>query len=230
MRERLPLVPEDLLPHPGAGFRAFVRSIIVSTRARIDRKGQSPAEIACKAWPNDRQLELLLRAPAPHSTTDSAGAVARITTEYLAAMAPLSAAAALIDAGFKLRFGRAAQIYVPSITTAPQMIFVGEGEALPVAMGVSARLILSVHKLAGIVAFSRELFEYSHPEDMVRQIFAGEHGAGARLGNVQSERRDGDATARPVLRRDACDGPTMRMTIRTAHCWPMKKGAPLRRL
>ena len=49
MRERLPLVPEDLLPHLGAGFRAFVRSIIVSTRARIDRKGQSPAEIACKA-------------------------------------------------------------------------------------------------------------------------------------------------------------------------------------
>ena len=27
-----------------------------------------------------------------------------------------------------------------------------------------------MRKLAGIVAFSRELFEYSHAEDMVRQI------------------------------------------------------------
>ena len=67
----------------------------------------------------------------------------------------------------------------------------------PVAMGVSARLILSVRKLAGIVAFSRELFEYSHAEDMVRQILL-ENTAPA-LDLVMFSQNAGTATQPPGL-------------------------------
>jgi hypothetical protein len=75
-------------------LRAFFRFIVASARARIEPNGQSPAEIAAKAWPYDRQPDLLMRgAVTSHSTTDTASAIAPITAEYLDAMVPLSAAA-----------------------------------------------------------------------------------------------------------------------------------------
>ena len=45
----------------------------MSTRARIDRKGQSPAEIACKAWNNkhaDKEALTALRSGYPRGIID----------------------------------------------------------------------------------------------------------------------------------------------------------------
>jgi hypothetical protein len=194
---RIPLRPDRDASNREA-MRSFCRAIVCAARARINRK-LSPADMAQKSWPHDRQLEeILMRAAiGPHSTTDTASAISPITAAYLAAMAPYSAAASLIDAGFKISFGRAAQIYVPSITTAPQMAFVAEGDPLPVAMGVSNRMILGVRKLAGIVAFSRELFEHSYAEDMVRQVLL--ENTSPALDTVMFSQTAGTPTSPPGL-------------------------------
>jgi hypothetical protein len=193
----LPLTVDRDALHAGA-LCAFFRFIVANARSRIDPKGRSPAEIATKAWPHDRQLDLLMRAAAtPNSTTDTASAIAPITAAYLAAMAPLSAAASLIDASFKLRFDRVAQIHIPSITTAPQMAFVAEGEPLPVAMGISTRLILSVRKLAGIVGLSSELYSHSYAEDLIRQVLL--ENSSPAIDSVMFSQAAGSATSPPGL-------------------------------
>jgi hypothetical protein len=167
----LPLVPEDIDGRSGMALRAFVRSVICAARARASSVNVSPFDIAKKSWPGDRQLERILRAAvAPSSLTNTAAAVSPVMTELLMALAPLSAAASLINRTFKLRFAEAGQIYVPGIVTAPQMAFVAEGEPLPVAMGLTNRLVLGVRKLAGIVAFTREMLASARAEDMVRQV------------------------------------------------------------
>jgi hypothetical protein len=112
-------------------------------------------------------------------------------------MAPLSAAASLIDASFKLRFDRAAQIYVRSITTAPQMALVAEGEPLPVAMGISTRLILSMRKLAGIVGLSSELYHHSYAEDLIRQILL--ENSSPAIDSVMFSQAAGSAASPPGL-------------------------------
>lgn len=195
-RERIPFRP-DLDALGRAALRSWVRSIICAARARISRKNLSPFDVAKKSWPHDRQLELHLRAPVtPSGLGDTAAAVSPITTEYLAAMAPLSAAASLINATFKLRFGEASRIYVPSIITAPQMAFVAEGEPLPVAMGISTRLILSVRKLAGI-GLSSELYQYSYAEDLIQQILL--ENTSPAIDSVMFSQAAGSATSPPGL-------------------------------
>jgi hypothetical protein len=165
----IPLVPDRHALHAGA-LGAFFRAIIVSARSRIDRKGRTPIELAQKIYPHDQQLDLLLRAPVtPDSTTSSAQVVSPITYEYLDALTPLSAAASLIGASPRLRFGSGRQISVPGFAAIPALEFVAEGAPMPVVMGTTNRLILNLYKMAGIIALSRELYEHSHAENRLRQ-------------------------------------------------------------
>jgi hypothetical protein len=165
----IPLVPDRRALHVGA-LRAFFRLIIASARSRLDRKGRTPLEVAQKTWPDDRQLDLLQRAPVtPHSTTDTASAVSPLTSEFLDALMPLSAAAPLIGTGIRLRFGSGRQVYVPGFSAIPSLEFVGESSPMPVVMGTTNRLILSLYKMGGILALSRELYEHSNAEDLLRQ-------------------------------------------------------------
>jgi hypothetical protein len=105
----------------------------------------------------------------PESTTGSAQAISPITFEFLDALVPLSAAAALIEAGIRLRFGSGRQIYVPGFSTIPSLEFVGEGSPMLVVMGTTNRLILSLYKMSGIIALSRELYRHSRAEDLLKQ-------------------------------------------------------------
>jgi hypothetical protein len=173
MRDR-PLVPEDLESREGAGLRSFLRAIVVIARAKLaklDRKGRTPGELAQKAgWHYDRQLEALLRAATtPESTTGTAQAISPITYEYLDALVPWSAAASLIAAGARLRFGSGRQISVPGFAAIPALEFVAEGAPMPAITGTTNKLILNLFKIGGIIGLTRELYEHSFAESLLRQ-------------------------------------------------------------
>jgi hypothetical protein len=170
MRDRA-LVPEDLEPREGAELRTLLRAIVVTARAKLDRKGRTAIELAQKAgWPYDRRLDALLRAATtPESTTGTAQAVSPITFEYLDALTPWSAAASLIAAGARLRFGSSHQIVVPGFAAVPALEFVGEGAPMPTVTGATNKLTLNLFKMAGIIALTRELYEHSFAESLLRQ-------------------------------------------------------------
>jgi hypothetical protein len=145
--------PIPIRPDVNASRAAAVTSL---TRAAIATATRHLANFGGpgKSWPNDRDVELILRAPSSPATTVSNAALAHISTAFLAALVPVSAAAALISRSLQLSFDGAAAISVPTLTM-PLADFVGQGKPIPVAQGTSSSgVVLEPHKLAVITALS----------------------------------------------------------------------------
>jgi hypothetical protein len=161
--------PIPLRPDVGATARAAVTSL---TRAAIATglRYVSPVGAEKKSWPGDRDVELVLRAPSAPATTVNSAALAHISTAFLSALVPFSAAAALVARSLQLTFDGNATISLPTLTL-PLADFVQEGKPIPVAMGSSsAGVVLSPFKIAVLVTLTSEMLRYTAAETIVQRI------------------------------------------------------------
>jgi hypothetical protein len=161
--------PIPLRPDPSAMRSAALTSIV---RASIAVATRHLAAFGApgKTFPHDRDVDMILRAPSSPASTTNTPQLAHIAYAFVAALVPVSAAAALIDRSLKLNFDGAASISVPNLTL-PNADFVGQGKPIPVVMGASSSgVLLEPHKLATIIALSGEMLRNSNAEAIVRQV------------------------------------------------------------
>jgi hypothetical protein len=87
-------------------------------------------------------------------------------------MAPISAAASLLNAGLNFQFGATSNIAVPGIVSAAEnSSFVEQGAPVPVReLTATAATLLGPRKFATIVAYTREMLEASQIEAVVGTV------------------------------------------------------------
>jgi Phage capsid family len=154
--------------------RSLVRACIATARGKSSQKSLAVSEIVRRTWPNDETARLITRASSePPATISGIAALARIVLpDFVAAMTPYSAAAALIDAGLQFTFDTAAYISVPSFAAIPTGVaYCGEAQPIPVQQyQESAPPPLTPKKLASIVVLSEELINSSNAETLVQDV------------------------------------------------------------
>ena len=155
-----------LTPHVLAGGRRQERQRFTPARpagvsrrcclrkgcTRLDRR-QSPHDVLARAWPDDHPSALVLRAAtSPAATSDAENAALQvISKQFLAALLPVSAGAALLSRGLTLTFGQDAAISLPTIAaSASAGGFVGESKATVRKMPTAAGPTLSPYKFGTI--------------------------------------------------------------------------------
>jgi hypothetical protein len=149
-----------------AAVASLTRAALSTGMRTLDRSYASHE----KAWPHDRDIDLILRTAMTPTSTTNAAALTQIATAFLAALVPVSAAAALIARSLQLSFNGAASISMPTLTL-PLADFVGQGKPIPVVQGTSAGgVTLEPHKLATIVALTGEMMRNSNAEAIVRAV------------------------------------------------------------
>jgi hypothetical protein len=98
----------------------------------------------------------------------NASQLARISAEFLAAMAPMSAGAALLNASPQFEFDGAAFLNIPSFAASNTAVaFVAEGSPIPVVQFSSSKAQLVPRKLASITIATEELLEASPAAEML---------------------------------------------------------------
>jgi hypothetical protein len=156
------------------------RSVAANVRAHVTRS--TPEACARALFGRDVVTDLILQraasGPATTTTTGWADSLARLAIEDLiAAVASLSAGADLINRGTLLPFDGFASIRVPGRSFAANNAdagqWVAEGAAIPVrALAFTNGVVLSPHKVAVMVVFSREQAESSAIEQISRAMIS----------------------------------------------------------
>lgn len=122
-------------------------------------------DFACRIFPDDAVLPILLRAAqSPGSTGGWASTLALQTTgAFLRSLSPQSAAAALMDRGIEVDFGRFEQVTMPGRAETPSRLpWVAEGQPIPVSKEtVTGTQIGPARKMGVIVVFSSTLAKRS---------------------------------------------------------------------
>lgn len=147
--------------------QSIVRAAVAHGCARID-KSQPPELHAANRWPNDNDVQLVLRAASPPADMTSAAALVQVVLAILPLLRSFSGAAALFADALKVPLGRGA-VVVPNIG-AVAVGFVADGAPKPVLQGVSTSSRLDPHKIAGITALSSELYQQGAIEPLMRQM------------------------------------------------------------
>ncbi len=87
-------------------------------------------EVLRRHWPNDRDVELVLRAESSPATVNSNGwadsLAATAVADFIVSMGPASAGAVLLSHGLQLRFGNAAILCPGLLSSATNASFVEE--------------------------------------------------------------------------------------------------------
>lgn len=165
---------------------------------------QSPhaqLELAQSVYASDKLVNAIVeRGNAPVGTTSASGFASQIAqnlvAEFLASLAPLSAASAIISQGLSVPMQRANQISLPGRTGAPSTTVSWAGEESPVPVRsytVNDDTVLSPRKFGFIVGISRELARRAGGEGVVRQLLRED--AAATLDGSFFNNTAGDATA-----------------------------------
>jgi hypothetical protein len=172
---RKPLVPEDLR-NGRAGATSYIRAMTAQVMAKGTRD-DSPLGILRRAWPNDRDAELVLKAAsssAALSVPAWAGLLAMTRpADFIGMLAPASCALALLQRCLEFEWPEGVQaLGVPAIdASAAKAPFVSEGNPTPVvSFTTSVSTPMVPGKILVIVVLTREILEYSLPnaELMVR--------------------------------------------------------------
>lgn len=166
------IAPVKRLPSPVEN--AIVAKILAASERTSGWEKEDPATI----FPQDHLCKsVLTRAAAPVATTTDAGFAAevaqRLVVNFLASLAPLSAAASLIAAGVRLPLGRAVEIKIPVRTGAPSttVAWIGEGDPIPVrSYAINDNCVLAPRKFGLIAGLTREAVTRASGEDVVRQL------------------------------------------------------------
>jgi hypothetical protein len=103
----------------GASWASCWAGAAIATGLSALDRGIRSNKHPAKAWPDDRDVALVLRGIVEPITRDDAQALQAISTAFLAALVPMSAAADLFERALALKFGaefgaRAAGFSVPS--------------------------------------------------------------------------------------------------------------------
>lgn len=199
-----PIVPEDFARHAAGQRDLALRSlsraaIAVGQKALGIPQLRTPGEVLqARGWADDRGANLLTtRAATTPTSIANAAALTTISYALLDVLAPVSAAAALLQHGMQLEFGRSAQILLP--TLAPGLCsFIGEAAPIPVQKFASSGPTMSPYKLACICELTAEMMASSNAETLVRAVLA--ESAARGLDNVLFDQNVGDAVRPPGLR------------------------------
>jgi hypothetical protein len=164
MRTPIPLRPDRELFDQRA-VTSIVRAAIATA---VTQRGAAHGYIRGN-WADDTDaLHLVERAATTPASLTNTTALAQVAASFLAVLAPVSAAASLLQRGVQLSFDGAAQIRLP--TVAPGIAtFVQEGKAIPVRSFVSAGNTIEPRKLATIIELTNEMLRSSNAEALVRQ-------------------------------------------------------------
>src|SRR5262249_5954488 len=87
----------------------LVRAVLATCLAALKRPN-IPGQVARSMWPEDRDIDLVLRAAVGSATLANTPALAQIAQAFLTTLIPVSAGADLMDRGIGLSFGGAAQV------------------------------------------------------------------------------------------------------------------------
>jgi hypothetical protein len=123
--------------------RSLSRALAAVVVGRLQK--QSPEKMVKTAWPNDHAAALITRATVLPLSTTGAGAdiTPTLAGSVLIGLAPQSAAARLFALQvLKLDFAGVNQFSIPSPSSAPVPLFVGEGNPMPVGQGNFAPVIV----------------------------------------------------------------------------------------
>lgn len=166
VRPDRPLVPGDLDPS-----RALTRAMTAHVLREIRGPMHGSAEdIVAKAWPRD----LLARAAVNPIGTAGAAALQPVAVAgFVSGLAPLGAAAKLMQEGIKVDLEGNGTITLPRAATNPGPVFVDEGAPAPVAQAVIANATCGpMKKMLLLDSVTAELAEMSIPnaELVVRTI------------------------------------------------------------
>ena len=125
-----PLVPEDLrrdcVVH-------LVRSAILVGRAALAGRDRQPLDAyAPPGWLRDREFEQVLRTASSPIASTTAPDISIVSVQFLRALVPYAAGAALLASGQQVSFNNAGSLTFPSLTAPSGMpTFVGEGAPIP---------------------------------------------------------------------------------------------------
>jgi hypothetical protein len=152
-----PLVPSDLQLR-----KAVPHACWAALRAAM--QGGSAGEQCARMYPNDKVALALLQTRAAisgGSTTVSGWAsqlIDKAVSDWLASLAPASAAATLMARGLTIPISGEGSISIPGRSGLPVAApFVGEQSPIPVRQFVLGAATLTPRKVGTIVAWSREL-------------------------------------------------------------------------
>src|SRR5271157_1905027 len=182
--EGAPMISKSTEPRRGVPLRVawdeyerppfLARAALAYCRHAFDpNQSSGPAEIARRTWPDDQTtlaLTIVKGAAVPPTSTTSTSAFSQIgLAEFLASLAPISAAAALFAAAPRVSLGRLSSITFPHRSAAldPSAVdWVDEGAPaiVPRLNIVGGSVLGPTKKLAAVVAVSRELSEASDAE------------------------------------------------------------------
>jgi len=166
-----PLVPEDLQRRP-RGIHVE-RSIIAAAKAALTKT--DPVGVAKTLWPNDQTTHLLLRAAVSPTSTTSASALSIDTAiDFVGALAPLSAAARLINIGMRVSLTGRNSISIPRRVggkAASDVAWIAEGSPIPAKkFALDEATLGPTKKMALLAGLTRELVEYTSGQDTVSTL------------------------------------------------------------
>jgi hypothetical protein len=162
--------PPPFIREPLIEGNAFVRLITAHVQAQIRKC--SLESVITDQWPNDRALNLIVRATSAPAMTTVSGWAAELAQKLVAdgvtALSAMSAGAKVLGQGLVLNFSGASEISVPGfVAAAANAGFVQEGNPIPVRQLTSAAATLSPFKLASIAALTQEMAESSNAEALI---------------------------------------------------------------
>jgi hypothetical protein len=159
--------PIPLRPDPSAVFATALRSL---ARAAVVTARRARNPHAKSQWRDDADVDLIMRSAVAPSSTSNTAALMTVRMAFIAALQPVSAAAAVITKSMQLSFDNALSIGFPSLIM-PRAQWIRESAPIPVVQGVAAAgPRLNPTKVAVIVSLSNEMINASNAESIIRQM------------------------------------------------------------
>jgi hypothetical protein len=145
----------------GGADRALYRAcVLIGQRAKSFGRMRSP---------EDPIVDQVVRAAQDPTSLADTPALAQVMEEFLEALVPNSAAAALFGLSTNLTFGNAGILAIHQLSDVPQAEWIAEGAPMPVIMGVSSLMSMVPYKVGTIVALTNEMMLSGSGEMLVRQ-------------------------------------------------------------
>ena len=166
--EQRPLVPSDVDQQVRA--QAFTRAAFALCMHAADPGGLEPEDIARSRWETQPRVARIVRGIVdPLDTSGSAAIVTQAFSSFLGGLGQPTAAAALMSSGISLGpIPAGNKCYVPWVAAgqAPELVFLDEGDPVPIADLTSSTLAVEPRFASIAMAASRQLFKAGNAEEI----------------------------------------------------------------
>ena len=202
------LVPEDLHRNGHARQRqsitAITRALAASALGVLHKGLLDPVAHIRAKWPDDGLAAYVAKAASSPAKLDEPGWAQElahsVVADFVSALGPASAGAALFEQGLQLAFDRDGQVRVPSfVTELGNAGFVAAGAEIPVhEAALAPPAVLDPRKLAAIVVLTREMADSSNSEKSIADLLF--RSVGRQLDECLFDANPGDAERPAGLR------------------------------